>query len=105
MDFAKFDLLEQKVALILTRLADAESAGSEADNALAEARRSLAETAGKLADSENALRQAEDQVKRLQSDNAALAEIQESAKSKINDLLAERQTVLARVETLLSKLD
>ncbi|MDR1308846.1 MAG: hypothetical protein LBL95_02930, partial [Deltaproteobacteria bacterium] len=54
--------------------------------------------------SEDALAKAVGDLDKLRKDNDALAEIQESAKAKIEDLLKDRQFALTRVDTLLEKL-
>jgi chromosome segregation ATPase len=104
MDFAKFDQLEQKVAGILTKLEDADRIKTEMTQKAEAAEEALSALTRKLTESDNALGQAREEIARLSRDNDALSEIQESAKSKIEDLIKDRQTVLARVETILAKL-
>jgi chromosome segregation ATPase len=104
MDFSKFDLLETKVSALIERLAEAETAKTGLSGKLSAAEEASAELAGKLSAAEDALAKAEADLGKLRCDNDALAEIQESAKAKIEDLLKDRQSALARVETLLEKL-
>jgi chromosome segregation ATPase len=118
MDFSKFDLLENKVTALIEKVTEAETVKAELNNKITEAEakadalnkklsdaeESVKNLRKKLADTEEALTKSKDDLNKSLKNNEALAEIQESAKSKIEDLIKDRQVALTRVDTLLEKL-
>jgi chromosome segregation ATPase len=104
MDFSKFDLLETKVSALIAKVTESESVKAELSSKLAEAEKTTDELKKKLDTANDSLSKARDELTKVKNDNMALSEIQESAKSKIEDLIKDRQVALSRVETLLEKL-
>lgn len=104
MDFSKFDLLETKISALLEKVAETETVKAELNKKLAEAEDASKGLSQKLAEAEDALAKTKDSLTKIQNDNVALAEIQESAKAKIEDLIKDRQVALSRVDALLDKL-
>jgi chromosome segregation ATPase len=105
MDFSKFDLLETKITFLIDKVTESEAAKVELTNKLSEAEETINGLKQQLSETEDSLDKTKGELNKFQRDNEALAEIQESAKAKIEDLIKDRQITLSRVETLLEKID